>query len=259
MSNFQLNPCDACIKAYGIDDINNINQCCSDTYAAFAGVSSINNVRNLESFKNCEECLQKSIKALGRTKCDFRLTSSPVWTQSPHYFPNLFQEINNVEKAKNECLKMCNKSAYPNECKKNCTIDSMAVIQNTKENFLTNSVHLSPNINKPYTNNTNTNKPYTNNTNTNKPLLNNSNSITNKPYINNSNSNTNKPLLNNSNNNSDNKYYNISQTQQPTNSISPTTKKDDNKYNVEFFLSFILGSIMFSIIIVLFLKIMIKK
>ena len=75
------------------DDINNINQCCSDTYSAFAGVSSINNVRNLESFKNCEECVQKSIRALGRDKCNFRITSYPVWTQSPHYFPNLFQDI----------------------------------------------------------------------------------------------------------------------------------------------------------------------
>ena len=231
MSNFQLNPCDACIKAYGIDDINNINQCCSDTYAAFAGVSSINNVRNLESFKNCEECIQKSIKALGRTKCDFRLTSYPVWTQAPHYFPNLFQETNDVEQAKNKCLQMCNKSAYPNECKKNCTIDSMAVIQNTKENFLNNTT-----------------------TSTYKPYINNTTASTYKPYINNTTASTYKPYINNTT--VTNKEYNISEAQQPTQSIPPT---DNTKYNAEFYLSFILGSIIFSIIIVLFLKIMMKK
>ena len=229
MSNFQLNPCDACIKAYGIDDINNINQCCSDTYAAFAGVSSINNVRNLESFKNCEECIQKSIKALGRTKCDFRLTSYPVWTQAPHYFPNLFQETNNVEQAKNKCLQMCNKSAYPNECKKNCTIDSMAVVQNTKENFLNNTLSSY----KPVTSNPIINKPVTSNPIINKPVIN-------KPV-------TSNPVIN--------KKYNI-ENQQPTQSIPPT---DNTKYNTEFYLSFILGSILFSIIIVLFLKIMLRK
>jgi len=232
MSNFQLNPCDACIKAYGIDDINNINQCCSDTYTAFAGVSSINNVRNLESFKNCEDCIQKSIKALGRTKCDFRLTSYPVWNQAPHYFPNLFQETNNVEQAKNKCLQMCNKSTYPNECKKNCTIDSMAVVQNTEENFLNNTAF-------------NTNKPYINNTAFN----------TNKPYINNTTTTTYKPSINNTT--TTNKEYNISEAQKPTQSIPPA--KIDTKYNTEFYLSFILGSIIFSIIIVLFLKIMMKK
>ena len=254
MSNFQLNPCDACIKAYGIDDINNINQCCSDTYAAFAGVSSINNVRNLESFKNCEECIQKSIKALGRTKCDFRLTSYPVWTQAPHYFPNLFQETNNVEQAKNQCLQMCNKSAYPNECKKNCTIDSMAVVQNTKENFLNNTVSSykpvtsNPIINKPITNNPIINKPVTSNTIINKPITN--NPIINKPIT--SNPIINKPVTSNP---VINKKYNI-ENQQPTQSIPPT---DNTKYNTEFYLSFILGSILFSIIIVLFLKIMLRK
>ena len=35
MNNLQLNPCSACMKKYDIKDINNINQCCYDTAAAF--------------------------------------------------------------------------------------------------------------------------------------------------------------------------------------------------------------------------------
>ena len=186
-----INPCDACINTYDIKDINNINQCCSNTYSAFAKVSSINNVKDLESFKNCEQCIQKSIESLGRDKCDFRLTSYPVWTQSPHYFPTLYNETNNVEIAKNKCLEMCDKSGYPNECKQNCIIDSRAIV--TKENFLKDPVST--------TTYTPINSP--------------------KPY---------------------NKHHN---------------EKKINK--LQFFLSFTLGSVIFSIIIVLFLKIMIKK
>ena len=236
MSNFQLNPCDACIKAYGIDDINNINQCCSDTYAAFAGVSSINNVRNLESFKNCEQCVQNSIKALGRDKCNFRITSYPVWTQSPHYFPNLFQETNNVETARNKCLEMCNQSSYPNECKKNCIIDSMAVVENTKENFL----GYNTGINNTGINNTGINNiinpdilPFN--------KLTRFTSESTKPPI------STKPQTS---------------IQPPTSSQPPKHPKHpkhSKKDNLEFFLSFTLGAVLFSILIVLFLKIMFKK
>lgn len=160
MSNFELNPCNACINTYGIEDINNINQCCSDTYSAFAGIDSINNVKDSESFKNCKECVQKSIKSLGRDKCNFRITDYPSWIQSQHYFPKLFYKTNDIEYAKDECKKMCDEGGYmPQQCKQNCEIDSMTVVQNTKENFLENTSSITPtNSPTPYKSNHNRKK-----------------------------------------------------------------------------------------------------
>ena len=127
---YEVNPCEACRKRYDITDINNINQCCYDTFAAFQGVSSINEIRNSPQAKNCIKCVEDSKKAMGRDLCEFRLPAYPVWTQSPHYFPDLFYEERDVKKAKEKCLQMCNETQfYKNECVDNCITDANAVVE----------------------------------------------------------------------------------------------------------------------------------
>lgn len=132
MNNFRLNPCAACMKKYDITDINNINQCCYDTFAAFSGVSSINEIRNNPEAKNCIECVKKSKLAMGKDLCEFRLPAYPVWTQDPHYFPDLLYETKNPKEAREKCMKLCNDNFYPNQCKDNCETD-----YNTVEQFST--------------------------------------------------------------------------------------------------------------------------
>jgi hypothetical protein len=125
MSNLELNPCSACMKKYDIKDINSINQCCYDTAAAFAGVSSVNAIRNNQ---NCAQCLENSKAALGKSDCDLRLTAAAIWSQVPHYFPELLQETKDANIAKEKCLEICAKNRYyPNECSDNCQTDFNAV------------------------------------------------------------------------------------------------------------------------------------
>ena len=156
--NFQLNPCQSCLKHYDIKDLNDINQCCSDTAAAFAGVAGINNIRNLPSFQNCTECVAKSINALGTDTCDIRLTAYPTWVQVPNLYPNLLQETKNKAEALSRCEQECLKSRYPQECIERCHIQNDAVVElyNEKKENPNNSVQYdqkettpSPKITKP--------------------------------------------------------------------------------------------------------------
>ena len=139
--NFKINPCKACKKNYDIKDINNINQCCVDTLAAFEGANSINSFRSLPEAENCKCCIEESKKAMGRDLCEFRLPLYPTWIQAPHYFPALLSQEGSVEHAKNMCIDACTWNRYENECIKNCNIDSQAVdgIENSiKENYILN-------------------------------------------------------------------------------------------------------------------------
>lgn len=123
MDQFKLNPCKACLKKCDIEDINCINNCCYETQGAFVDAWSLNQIRNSPDAKNCVQCVNNSIKAMGRDNCDMRLTAAPIFNQVPHYFPNLLKENLNPNKAKSECLKWCETCRYQNECKDNCNTD----------------------------------------------------------------------------------------------------------------------------------------
>jgi len=139
--NYKINPCKACKKNYDIKDINNINQCCVDTLAAFEGANSINSFRSRPEAENCKCCIEESKKAMGRDLCEFRLPLYPTWIQAPHFFPTFLVQEGNVEQAKKLCIDACEGTRYENECIKNCNIDSQAVdgIENVvKENYILN-------------------------------------------------------------------------------------------------------------------------
>ena len=91
MNNFEINPCKACFEKFrtGKCSINSINNCCYTTLAAYKGNPSINSFRNSPEGQNCAQCLTKAINMFGNSTCDLRLTASPVFDISNHYFPNL--------------------------------------------------------------------------------------------------------------------------------------------------------------------------
>ena len=126
--NFRLDPCSACKKRYDITDINNINSCVVETAAAFAGESSLNALIGTSAGKACEDCLTESKHALGKSNCVLRLTNSPVWTQTPHFFPYLFSQSGNKESAFQSCLEQCKDTTYPRECTAKCQTDADAVV-----------------------------------------------------------------------------------------------------------------------------------
>lgn len=127
MDQFKLNPCKACLKKCDIDDINCINNCCYETQGAFVDAWSLNQFRNSPDSQNCVQCVNESIKAMGRDNCDMRLTAAPIFNQVPHYFPDLLRENLNPDESKKQCLKWCETCRYQNECMDNCNIDYDAV------------------------------------------------------------------------------------------------------------------------------------
>ena len=125
---YTLNPCKACkIKCPDPTDVNCINNCCYETLGAFDGAWSLNQVRNTEAAKNCFDCVSDSIHCMGTNRCDLRLTASPFFNQVPHYFPEIFSEVKDVDKAKKICYDYCLDCKYTNSCMDKCDIDSNAI------------------------------------------------------------------------------------------------------------------------------------
>lgn len=130
--NFEINPCKACTEKFKNGDcgINDINNCCYDTLTAFSGSSSVDSVRRTKQAKNCVQCVLNNMKTLGpfgRTFCDFKLAPPPIWSQVPHYVPELLNQGYTKEEAMQKCLQYCDKTTYPNDCKDNCYTDAAAV------------------------------------------------------------------------------------------------------------------------------------
>lgn len=134
-SRYVINPCSSCTKKYGILDINNINQCCYDTLGAFTGNTSLNSYRSSPVADVCKQCVQNSIKALGRDPCEFRPAPYPNWVQVPHYFPALLETSASPEEALQKCEELCKTNQYPNECKETCQMDYSATSIAQVENY----------------------------------------------------------------------------------------------------------------------------
>lgn len=127
--NYKINPCHACMEKYKKNncDINNINNCCYETLAAFYGIPNVNRIRDTKDAENCVKCLYNQMKNMGRTPCDFQLAPPPIFAQVPHYFPKYLAKSNDIQKAKQLCIQKCNSNIYSEECKENCITDSLAV------------------------------------------------------------------------------------------------------------------------------------
>lgn len=128
-STVEIDPCTACQKRYekGGCDVNNINNCCYDTLAAFTGAQ---NVLNISKVKNCTECVNKYIRAAGKTTCDLNIDPPPLWNNIPHYFPTLLAETGDKDVSLQKCVEKCQgDSLNRNACILNCQTDYDAVVK----------------------------------------------------------------------------------------------------------------------------------
>ena len=130
----EIDPCKACIKKYERTgcDINDLNNCCYETLSAFSGKDSINSLTNDTNLLNCRECIASKLATMGPfpdgyTVCDHRIAPPPIFVQTPHYFPQVF-DGKDIEGAKQQCISMCSNTSYPNECIENCLTDADAVV-----------------------------------------------------------------------------------------------------------------------------------
>jgi len=129
VSDFIINPCKSCMNNLDSEnyDVNQINQYCNETLKAFNDSGIINPSNKTSLVKNCVECVNQAIKRTGKNTCDLKIQPSVLWGNSPHFFPNLLNEMKDVKKAYKECKNMCLDTLHPNECVNACTRDMNAV------------------------------------------------------------------------------------------------------------------------------------
>lgn len=133
MKKIQIDPYKACKLFYG-DSVNDVNNCLSETTAAFLGTDSINSFSDTKIYKSNQEHVFDLVrKRSGGFPPDvMRPINAPVFNQIPNYFPALLEKNSgDIKKSIYECKNMCdNNSMYKNECKNRCDIQSLSV-----ENF----------------------------------------------------------------------------------------------------------------------------
>jgi hypothetical protein len=131
--NYKINPCIACHKKYADTEINinDLNNCFSETVSAFTQYPTNNIVYNdQETNELWNTCMQGKMKQLGRAPCNFQLQPAPVFVQTPHYLPQLLQA--NPAATKDQLLKACkDKCSGMNklDCQLSCQTDYDALIE----------------------------------------------------------------------------------------------------------------------------------
>jgi hypothetical protein len=138
---YKVNPC----KAVGEKlrnancDINTINGLCYEIASAYGDVYGSELKKKLDN--QCREMISEKKCSLGYSDCYLKRPSPPpIWNQIPHYFPSLFKEREDVNKAYKQCCNMCSSSKYSNECKEKCKLDADAIVktpnvENYNENY----------------------------------------------------------------------------------------------------------------------------
>jgi hypothetical protein len=144
-SSYIIDPCTACKVKFGNDNvnINELNDCVTETAAAFTQFPTNLAVEKGDAMINWSECMREAMAKVGRTPCDFQLNPAPVFAQYPHYFPKMLFDLGNRDKAFEGCVKECKRNNGSVECMMNCQTDYDAVTlierkskEKSKEQFL---------------------------------------------------------------------------------------------------------------------------
>ena len=157
-SSYIIDPCTACKVKFGNENvnINELNDCVTETAAAFTQFPSNLAVKKGDAMINWSECMKEAMAKVGRTPCDFQLNPAPVFAQYPHYFPKMLFDLGDRDKAFEGCVKECKRNNGSVECMMNCQTDYDAVTlieKKTKENFILPALaykHLTGNRKKSY-------------------------------------------------------------------------------------------------------------
>ena len=123
-----INPCKACWSRYKDKgcNINTLNNCVTETAAAFANVPTNNIVNGTPAGSNWYQCMNKAMAEQGRDFQNFQLNMAPVFFQTPHHYPQLLRETGDPRLSLDKCKQMCY-GLNKNTCIDNCETDHLAV------------------------------------------------------------------------------------------------------------------------------------
>tara|TARA_B110000261_G_scaffold55348_1_gene65213 strand:- start:8502 stop:9125 length:624 start_codon:yes stop_codon:yes gene_type:complete len=133
---YSVNPCEICKKIYKEPEfkVDAVNSCVANTSAAFLGYPS-NEIIQGKNYDNWQQCISDTIdERININQNDYKVSINPVFGQSAHYFPKIFNKTNDVQKSYEICNKYCAKERLKNECSQNCYIDANSLLP-IKENF----------------------------------------------------------------------------------------------------------------------------
>ena len=78
-----MEPCDSCVKKYGINDLNSVNNCCFQKCANELGMDNVWDIVPTPCGQNCMECLNKAKLARGRSLCyQRRIGPPPIFVEN---------------------------------------------------------------------------------------------------------------------------------------------------------------------------------
>lgn len=128
---YLVDPARACMHRYKGNscNINTINNCMSETIAAFNGVPS-NNAFTYPEHDAWEKTMNDIKISMGKDPVDLRISEAPVFVQTPHYFPNFLVNTNNKMDAYKNCIATCNTNNKKDliTCHNNCATDYNSII-----------------------------------------------------------------------------------------------------------------------------------
>ena len=133
---YQIDPCKGCMEKLNHmenPDINFLNNCCYDMTARATGAQSVNQIRGTELVNNSADCIHKAMQNMGRSPCNFKLSSPPIFVPNT---PNLFQDIEDgstPDEALDACLLKCHPStacgAPSMSCIDDCLLQRSCVVE----------------------------------------------------------------------------------------------------------------------------------
>ena len=149
--NYTINPCNACFKKFSDKDcnINDLNNCFTETVSAFNKVPTNNIVYNDNDIhNNWKNCMLKKMSKMPtlagepRNFVNLQLNVAPVFI-GKHHFPKLFESTKDINTSLQQCYALSN----TNEEKINCWVDAQSLIpidnptydqseKYTKENYV---------------------------------------------------------------------------------------------------------------------------
>jgi hypothetical protein len=127
--NYQINPCNACKSKYPIKDLNNINECCFNIVSRYYGNNNILDIQNTPEYKNCVNCTNQSVHALGKKPIDLRNRPAFPNERNQTTFSYYMRNGMNTQDSLNNCINNCRNTPFPNQCIENCNLDASAVIE----------------------------------------------------------------------------------------------------------------------------------
>jgi len=145
MADFKINPARAVSKALGKNcAINEANSLCYGVCAAFHGSPDAYSISK-DCSQQCENLIEEMrLKTWGLPYCYHAGPWKPLIRDAPTFFPNLYKQTRDIKLSLRKCNELCENTQYPNECKRNCLIQSYAVEEGGNEESFRNS----KNVNK---------------------------------------------------------------------------------------------------------------